>query len=119
VVDDEPMVGRAVARVLGGQHEVIVVHGGQEALTALAHGERFDLILCDLMMPAMSGMELYERIAALSPGLCGRFVFVSGGSMSAQVTAFLERVDCPRLNKPFDPAELRALVARALAATDG
>jgi CheY-like chemotaxis protein len=111
VVDDEPLVGRAVARVLGQRHEVLVATSGREALALIDEGRDFDLVLCDLMMPGMSGMELYEAVAARAAGLLDRFVFLTGGAFTVEAEAFLNSTRAERIIKPFDSAALRLLAA--------
>jgi PAS domain S-box-containing protein len=106
VVDDEPMVGRMVERALGHAHRIASVTSGKDALARLVAGERFDVILCDLMMPSMSGMDLHERVLALDPDQAERMVFLSGGAFTPRAREFLARH--PSLEKPFD---LRALEA--------
>jgi CheY-like chemotaxis protein len=115
VVDDEPLVGRAVSRVLSPPHRVTVVHGGAEALPLLDAGG-WDVVFCDLMMPGMSGMELHARVATRSPGTAARFVFLTGGAFAEAARRFLEQVPNPRVEKPFEPQALRDAVAAALAA---
>ncbi|HSN92492.1 MAG TPA: ATP-binding protein, partial [Anaeromyxobacteraceae bacterium] len=117
VVDDEPLVARAVARVLSPPHEVVAVDGGPDALARIEGGDRgFDLVLCDLMMPGMSGMELHDRLRAVAPELSRRVVFITGGAANPDVRAFLERARRPVVEKPFDPPSLRRVVSSMLAA---
>jgi PAS domain S-box-containing protein len=110
VVDDEPLVGRAVQRALSGRHEVVVEQGGRAALARLARGERFDLVLCDLMMPETTGMDLLEELTRLDPAHAGRVAFLTGGAFTAAAREFLERSGRPRIDKPFDPEGLLAAV---------
>ena len=111
IVDDEPAVGKALARALR-EHEVTVVSAAKEALPLLSKGAEFDLILCDVMMPEMSGMALYEEIARLRPELIERIVFMTGGAFDPALRLFLERVPSQCIEKPFDSQRLRALVRR-------
>jgi CheY-like chemotaxis protein len=115
VVDDEPLIGQAVRRSLQREHEVLPLSSAREALDMLLRGEPFDVILCDLMMPELSGMELYEEVSRRAPELARRFVFLTGGAFTPRARAFLERVSAPRLEKPFSPHEFRELVRRMLA----
>jgi PAS domain S-box-containing protein len=107
VVDDEPAVLRSIARGLR-EHEVLVVGDGQEALKRIEGGS-FDLILVDLMMPTMTGMEFYERIKAERPDLAPRVMFLTA-AVSPAIVAFLESVPNPHLQKPFDIGSLRRVV---------
>jgi PAS domain S-box-containing protein len=115
LVDDEPLVGRAVARVLSPPHQVTVATSAEEGLRLLEAGG-WDAVLCDLMMPGLTGMELHARVAAARPEDAARIVFLSGGAFSDGAREFLERVPNPRVDKPFDPAALRRVVAAAVAA---
>lgn len=110
VVDDEAAVGRAVRRVLVAEHDVDVVTGAREALRRIAGGERFDVIVCDLMMPEMSGMDLHAELTMVAPDQAERMIMLTGGAFTARASQFLDTVPNPRVEKPFDAANLRALV---------
>ncbi len=114
VIDDEAAILRVFQRLLGGAHEVSVASDGREALTQIAAGTDFDLILCDLTMPEMSGIAFYNTLAEQRPDLLARIVFMSGGVGTASSRAFLKGTGNTCLDKPFDPAQLRALVRDAL-----
>jgi PAS domain S-box-containing protein len=113
VIDDEPLVGEAVARALSDDGDVQVETEAQQALAKIAAGERYDLVLCDLMMPVMTGMDLYAEVVRTAPMLAGRFVFMTGGAFTPRARAFLASVVNPCLEKPLDMGKLRSLVARA------
>jgi PAS domain S-box-containing protein len=115
VVDDEPMIGATLSRVLGG-HEVVTVGSARAALARLEAGEVFDVVLCDLMMPEMTGMDLYDALAARTPALAERVVFLSGGLFTPAARSFAERVKNPLLEKPFDAVALRRVVTERMAA---
>jgi CheY-like chemotaxis protein len=88
------------------------------ALEHVATGERFDVILCDLMMPGMDGPGLHDEMCRVAPGLAKRMVFMSGGAFTMRARDFLARVPNARVDKPFDAAALRALVRTVAAAPD-
>jgi CheY-like chemotaxis protein len=111
VVDDEPAVGLAVRRVLR-DHEVTVVTTAKEALSLIGDGALFDIILSDLMMPGMSGMDLYGVLARQSPQMASRVVFVTGGAFTPEANAFLDRIANERMEKPFHFKQLRELVRK-------
>ena len=110
VIDDEPLVLRTLGRVLEKDHDVTLLEKAAEALELLRGGTRFDVVLCDLMMPEVTGMDLYEALAAELPAVAERMVFVTGGVFSGRARAFLDRVTNQRLEKPFDLRLLRAAV---------
>ena len=112
VVDDEEAVLRAFARLLRPENEVVALSDPREALRLLESGERFDLILCDLMMPHLSGMELHGLVEARSPKTAARFVFITGGTIHEEVRAFLARVPNERHEKPFSQGTLRDIARR-------
>ena len=111
VVDDEPAVGAALRRLLL-DHEVTVVDSGASALVAL-RDQSFDVILCDVLMPRMTGMELYAELEDRMPDQAARIVFVTGGAFTAAARAFLDRVPNARLDKPVDPKVLSQIVTEA------
>lgn len=113
VVDDDKLVLRSIVRILAGE-EVVPHHRGAEALERLAGGENFDLILCDLMMPEMTGIEFERRLRELAPALAERTVFLTGGAFTEEAHRFLEGRQV--LPKPFGVDELRRVVAERLAA---
>jgi PAS domain S-box-containing protein len=87
VIDDEGMLLRAIKRILEDEdHEVTCIESAREALTLIDGGQRFDVILSDLMMPTMTGMEFYERLLAQHPEVARRVVFISGGAITARWT---------------------------------
>ncbi|MBI4957048.1 MAG: response regulator [Myxococcales bacterium] len=109
VVDDEPEVGETIERILGREHEVTTVGSGAAALALLAVRD-FELVLCDVMMPEMTGVELCERLREVRPEVAARVVLMSGGSFG-ETREGVERAPNRRLEKPFDRDLLRAVVA--------
>ena len=112
VIDDEALVTQAIARVLADENDVETATHGAEALHRIQGGEEFDLILCDLMMPVMTGMDFYAEVVRVAPHLAGRIVFMTGGAFTARARAFVESVSNPCLEKPLEMSKLRSLIAR-------
>jgi len=112
VIDDEPHVRRAIRNVLASEHDVEVVGDGEAALAMLATAQ-YDVILCDLMMPQLTGRDVYEQIRARWPGLERRIVFITGGAFVPALAAFLDSVDNPTLLKPFTIEGIREIVRQA------
>ena len=116
VIDDEPLVRRAIERSLDKEHDVVSAATAGEALERLENGEQYDLILCDLMMPEMTGMEMAERLRRDQPGLYDRLVFLSGGAFTPEAAEFLRSVGNRFIEKPFLPDDLRRRVQELLGA---
>ena len=112
MVDDEEAIGRAVTRALSGQHELVEATSAREALERLRAGERFDVLLCDLMMPETSGVELHRTVTALDPELAARTVLITGGPFTPDAREFLESSALPVLEKPFTAEALLSTLAR-------
>jgi len=110
VVDDEPMLASAIRRVLSSEHDVETTTHAEEALDRLRRGSRFDVIFSDLMMPQITGMELYARISTEFPEHAPRVVFLTGGAFTQAARDFLSTVPNPTLEKPIDRVGLLALV---------
>jgi PAS domain S-box-containing protein len=110
VVDDEARVGDAIALTLHDEYDVTAVRSGQEALNRLAAGESYDVVLCDLLMPVMTGMELYAELLRVAPGVASSVVFITGGVCTPRAHAFIASVANPCVQKPIDAKELRELV---------
>jgi two-component system cell cycle sensor histidine kinase/response regulator CckA len=114
IIDDEPFVRGSLQSLLSSDHDVETAGDGASALTMLVE-TRYDLILCDLMMPRMNGRDVYEQIAQRWPGLERRIVFVTGGAFLPALAKFLESVDNLKLRKPFTLENVLAIVRDARA----
>jgi two-component system, NtrC family, sensor kinase len=118
VVDDEPAVAKMVAHELELERmDVVVADSGREALEILERDRDFDVVLCDLMMPEMSGADLYQAVRELDGELGRRFAFMSGGAFTERAARFLDDVSNPRIAKPFHLRDLLALVRRVAGQT--
>ncbi|MCP3102625.1 ATP-binding protein [Myxococcus sp. K15C18031901] len=117
VVDDDALVSGAIRRTLARENDVDVAVGARQALERLLQPEppRYDVVLCDLMMPEMTGMDLYEALRRTVPAVAERVVFITGGAFTPTARNFLERVENPRVEKPFDPEALRGLIREEVA----
>jgi PAS domain S-box-containing protein len=116
VLDDEPVVAKAVRHVLEAEHDVTVCTNASDALEMVKRGARYDVIVCDMMMPEMTGASFYEAFRAMVPGDIDRILFLTGGAFSNTAQEFLDRVPNERVEKPFSAAELRAIVERRVVA---
>ena len=118
VIDDESAIRNALSRFFTRRGwQVVQAADGREALTALAAGRgraTFALIISDLRMPELSGMELHDRIADEFPELLSRLVVSTGDTASPDASAFIERTQCRVLQKPFTLATLADVVAQVV-----
>ncbi|HEV3031075.1 MAG TPA: response regulator [Polyangia bacterium] len=110
IVDDEVLFAKAIARSIQQEHDVSLAASAGDALTRLRDGQRFDVIICDLMMPQMTGMDLHAELARLAPEQAARIVFVTGGAFTVGARAFLDAVPNQRIEKPFEAQQLRAVL---------
>ena len=114
VVDDDEAVAGAVRRTLAVIHDVDVVLSGAEAKEVLRADQAFDMIVCDLMMPEVTGMDLHDWLNSWSSDLAGRMVFLTGGSFTPRAREFQRQMAARCLEKPFDKKQLSLLVNRLL-----
>ena len=114
-LDDEPMVLTSLRRMLALEHDVTAHARGSEVVALVAAGERFDAIVSDLMMPELTGMDLYEQIAAIDPAQAERIVYITGGAFTPAAERFLRRMPNLCLEKPFEPNALRLAVRDVVA----
>ncbi len=114
IVDDEISVARTLKALLQNEHDLTLAGSGAQALSAIvaAPEPSFDVIMCDLMMPGMSGMELYERLKQEHPGLEKRMVFMTGGVSMDRARDFLATSSNLTFEKPFDFDRLRQTLRR-------
>jgi signal transduction histidine kinase/CheY-like chemotaxis protein len=110
LIDDDPLIIRGLSRLLR-HHSLTAKQSGRDALSVLRGGETFDVILCDLMMPDLSGADVHEQVVALGRGLERRMVFLTGGAFTEASRQFLERVPNPRFEKPIRADKIDAILA--------
>jgi CheY-like chemotaxis protein len=111
VIDDDQLVAKGVARALTG-HQVTLAKSGQDGLDRLLSGEAFDVVLCDLMMPDVTGMKIHRFLKERRPGLEKKMIFLTGGAVTDSASQFLAQIETPWLKKPFRPDVLRAITER-------
>jgi CheY-like chemotaxis protein len=114
VVDDEPMIVRAIQRLLEGEHEVVMCTDPSEAIAQLGAGDRFQVILCDLMMPTMSGIDVFKAVRNLDADQARRMVFMTGGAFSPHVIEFLDSIENAKIDKPLERSALRDAIRRTI-----
>jgi signal transduction histidine kinase len=114
IVDDEPALGRTLTRAIEDTHDVEATASAKELVARIAAGERFDVIVSDLMMPEMTGMELYEHLEKAAPEQARRMVFLTGGAFTATAREFLAKVNNPTVEKPLRRQELLSTIADVL-----
>ena len=110
VVDDEPEIRRGLNRFLGKKHDVALSANGAEALQRIVAGERYDVVLCDVLMPEMTGIELSSELDRRFPEQSERVVFMTGGATSEPTRVFIEERQARVVSKPFTPREIESAV---------
>jgi CheY-like chemotaxis protein len=106
VVEDEPALALAVAEALVDAGFVVDRAGdGEEGLSRLAD-QSYELIVCDLKMPRIDGVQFYRAMAAATPALARRVIFVTGDVAGTDAERFLDETGCRWLSKPFRLGDL-------------
>lgn len=113
VVDDDPAVRVALARVLSLHHNVDSAGSADDALAKLASGAEFDAIVCDVVMPERNGLEFLAEVRARFPELESRVVLITGGAIAPDVGRALKEVRNEIVEKPFALDQIEAAIARA------
>ncbi len=112
VVDDEPLVAQSIRLVLADEFDVTSTTDAAEALILLTSGAWYDVVLCDVMMPKMNGVDLRNRVHAVNPELAACIVLMTGGILVTNIAEMLESVPNMVITKPFDFASLREFIRR-------
>lgn len=112
VIDDDTLVRHTIARLLAAHHDVALVSSAEDGLRRLRDGHTYDVILCDMMMPGMTGMDFHIAVSAQFPHVVRRIVFVTGGGFTPVIERFVAGIDNPVLDKPIDVHALRGIVRR-------
>jgi CheY-like chemotaxis protein len=110
LIDDDGLFATAIERCLNAEHHVQCAGSAAAALHLIGSGSRFDVILCDLMMPEMSGMDLHAALCATHPDQARRMIFLTGGAFTVRAQEFLESVPNVWTEKPVEIPTLQALV---------
>jgi signal transduction histidine kinase len=111
LIDDEKALLGALGTAVGDNHEVVTALGGRAGLDILASDRRFDAILCDLHMPDVSGIYVYEHVAGVDPALARRMIFMSGGTFTGRAREFVAATPNACLEKPLDLNTLERLLS--------
>lgn len=110
VVDDEPGI-RTMVRYMLEEHEVIEAESGRHGREILGRDSAFDVIICDMMMPSFSGMDLYDWLCESRPNLAERLVFITGGAFTPRAKEYLSKTENRHIEKPFTADKLRQKVS--------
>jgi two-component system NtrC family sensor kinase len=114
VVDDEEAILTFLSRLLSEWgHSVETINNANTALEKL-NEERYSLVLLDIKLPGMSGIELYQHIEEIAPALARRVMFITGDIMEGTTRAFLEKTGAPYITKPLDIEVLKKTINRTL-----
>jgi PAS domain S-box-containing protein len=114
LVDDEPLVRNTLSRMLARDYRISVAQSAADALAMINRGDRFDVILSDVRMAGMTGIELHDTLAATHGDQAQRMLFLSGGAFTGDALDFLRRMSQRHLEKPFALAQLRGLMQEQL-----
>lgn len=119
IVDDEVVASGSLRRLFSNEHDVSVANRGREALELLRSGQRFDAILCDLLMPEVTGIELHAELRRIAPDQADCMIFLTGGAFSEGSQQFLDGISNRWFEKPCNLEQLRAAVREVVVRNGG
>lgn len=118
IIDDEELITETLTEILQLHHDVFPFVNSEKAFAALQAEKNVDLIFCDVLMPSISGIELYERLKKENPSLGDKFVFMTGDAFIPKTAEFLEKVSNPKLEKPFRFTDITTLIDKCMEAKE-
>lgn len=119
VVEDEPAIAAMCRAVLNGEGFEVEIAANGRVAQEMIDADGYHLCLIDMLMPKMSGRELYEWLRKKHPRIARLVIFTTGSVIDEEIMAFISESGRPFLPKPFSPADLRAAVQEALRQGDG
>jgi len=114
IIDDEVVFSGSLRRLFSNEHDVTVLNRARDALGRLRDGERFDAILCDLLMPEVTGIELHAELRRIAPDQADCMIFLTGGAFSESSQRFLDGIANRWFEKPCNLDLLRAAVRQVV-----
>jgi signal transduction histidine kinase len=111
MVDDDQVLLRSVRALLEPEHDVVTARGGAEAIAIIDRDQRFDLVICDLLMPRIDGVAVFAALERRAPQLLPRVVFSSGGAVTRRSKDFLAQLPNRVLEKPIERGALLDVIA--------
>jgi CheY-like chemotaxis protein/two-component sensor histidine kinase len=114
LIDDDATLLKSIARSFS-RHDVTACNSADDALALLRANESFDAILCDLMMPGLTGMEMHHEVTQFHPELLDRMLFMTGGAFTSEAQAFLDDPKIKWIEKPFPSKDIQARVQELVA----
>jgi CheY-like chemotaxis protein len=110
IIDDEKDFAELLLYAIPGCYQVEMCNRGAEALDMILTQGDYDHIFCDLMMPGITGMDIFERLKMDGRGIEKRMIFMTGGAFTPRGIEFLKQIKNPRLEKPFSVNDFRLFV---------
>jgi len=119
IIDDEVVFSGSRRRLFSNEHDVTVINRGREALDQLRAGQRYDAILCDLVMPEVTGIELHLELQRIAPDQAECMIFLTGGAFSEKSQQFLDGIANRWFEKPCNLEQLRTAVREIVVRSGG
>jgi CheY-like chemotaxis protein len=114
VIEDQLPLARTLERALAERYDVTLAACAKEGLVALESPPAFDVVLCDMLMPDGTGIDVFEGTSQRAPQMAERFVFMTGGAFLPSLAEFLERIPNARIDKPFAMSALEEVLERVI-----
>jgi signal transduction histidine kinase len=117
-IDDESLCLSAYRRAFARCGRVLTAHGGEDGIRMIEQTPDIDVVFCDLLMPRVSGIDVFSHVRSERPELLDRFVVITGGQHGERAREFLDRTELQVVYKPFNIAEVSQLISRFAARRD-
>jgi len=112
IVDDDKEVLGMFHNIVSRKFEATSFNDSREALKAIASGQNFDCIVCDLMMPNLGGMEFFQKLKEVSPEHCKKIIYITGGSFTSVTDQFLRTPGIVFMEKPISFKDLLSAIEK-------
>jgi CheY-like chemotaxis protein len=116
IVDDEPAIVRSIRRILEKKHDILAATSAGEALKIINSGRQIDILILDVFMPEISGIDLAKTLKKQSVALAQKIIFITGGSADREISEYMAESDTPVLEKPINIEVLHSTIEDMLTA---
>lgn len=117
IIDDEPSLAKTLGFLLQDENDITLATSGRQALALLSQSLDYDVLLCDLMMPSVSGMDIFDWLQQAHPGKEAAMIFMTGGTFTPKAAQFVSSIPNPTIDKPFSVETVQEIIRQVASGT--